>query len=196
MTERILVTGGAGFIGSHLVDALVDKGHQVDVIDNLEPQVHKAKPGYLNRKAAYAFADVRDEKALAKLLKDAEAVVHLAAMVGVGQSMYQVTRYVEANVMGTAKLLQALVDDRHDVKKLLVASSMSIYGEGAYACPYRRFTSSLAWSRSYVARRKARRAPSIPAPSPALAGRDAWSGAHPEGLYVQESVHMFGKLDI
>ena len=135
MTERILVTGGAGFIGSHLVDALVENGHQVDVIDNLEPQVHKAKPGYLNPKATYAFADVRDEEALGKLLKDAEAVVHLAAMVGVGQSMYQVTRYVEANVMGTARLLQALVDDRHDVKKLLVASSMSIYGEGAYACP-------------------------------------------------------------
>ena len=135
MTKRILVTGGAGFIGSHLVDALVAQGHRVDVIDNLEPQVHKATPDYLNAKAHYAFKDVRDPALFDGALADVEVVVHLAAMVGVGQSMYQVTRYVDANVGGTARLLQALVEGKHGVKKLLVASSMSIYGEGAYTCP-------------------------------------------------------------
>ncbi len=135
MTKRILVTGGAGFIGSHLVDALVAQGHRVDVIDNLEPQVHKEKPDYLNPKAHYAFKDVRDPDLFDGAFADVEVVVHLAAMVGVGQSMYQVTRYVDANVGGTARLLQALVEGKHGVKKLLVASSMSIYGEGAYTCP-------------------------------------------------------------
>src|SRR2546426_591360 len=135
MTKRILVTGGAGFIGSHLVDALVAQGHRVDVIDNLEPQVHKAKPDYLNAKAHYAFQDVRDPDLFDGALGDVEVVVHLAAMVGVGQSMYQVTRYVDANVGGKDRLLQALVEGKHGVKKLLVASSMSIYGEGAYTCP-------------------------------------------------------------
>ena len=134
MTKRILVTGGAGFIGSHLVDELVTCGHDVHVIDNLEPQVHKEKPKYLNPKARYEFEDILQEGVLARAMKDAEVVYHLAAMVGVGQSMYQVTRYVNANVMGTAKLLQVLADGKHGVKKLVVASSMSIYGEGAYAC--------------------------------------------------------------
>lgn len=134
MTKKVLVTGGAGFIGSHLVDELVAKGHEVDVIDNLEPQVHRARPDYLNPKATYRFKDIREDGALPDLVRNADAVFHLAAMVGVGQSMYQVTRYVDANVGGTAKLLQALVDLEHGVKKLVVASSMSIYGEGAYEC--------------------------------------------------------------
>ncbi len=133
-TKQILVTGGAGFIGSHLVDDLVAQGHQVEVVDNLEPQVHKRKPDYLNAKATYHFEDIRKEGVLEPRLRDAEVVVHLAAMVGVGQSMYQVTRYVDANVGGTAKLLQILADGKHGVKKLVVASSMSIYGEGAYRC--------------------------------------------------------------
>jgi len=135
MTKRILVTGGAGFIGSHLVDELVTQGHEVEVIDNLEPQVHKHKPDYLNPKATYHFKDILEDGVLPPFVNEAEVVVHLAAMVGVGQSMYQVTRYVDANVMGTAKLLQVLADGKHSVKKLVVASSMSIYGEGAYECP-------------------------------------------------------------
>ncbi len=133
-TQHILVTGGAGFIGSHLVDALVAQGHAVDVVDNLEPQVHKKAPDYLNPKATYHTEDIRKAGVLEPVLRDAEVVVHLAAMVGVGQSMYQVTRYVDANVGGTAQLLQILADGKHGVKKLLVASSMSIYGEGAYRC--------------------------------------------------------------
>jgi len=130
----VLVTGGAGFIGSHLVDELVAKGHAVTVIDRLEPQVHRTRPDYLNPKAHYEFRDIREDGLLTKALQDVDVVFHLAAMVGVGQSMYQITRYVDANVGGTAKLLQALVDGNRNVKKLIVASSMSIYGEGAYAC--------------------------------------------------------------
>ncbi len=132
---NVLVTGGAGFIGSHLVDELVRLGHAVEVIDNLEPQVHRGKPDYLNPKARYHFKDIREKGVLSNLLRDADAVFHLASMVGVGQSMYQITRYVDTNVGGTAQFLQALVDTDHDVKKFVVASSMSIYGEGAYECP-------------------------------------------------------------
>ena len=102
MTQHVLVTGGAGFIGSHLVDELVQKGHAVDVIDSLEPQVHKTKPGYLNPGATYHFRDIREDGILSDLLPDADIVVHLASMVGVGQSMYQITRYVDANVGRTA----------------------------------------------------------------------------------------------
>ena len=134
MTGRILVTGGAGFIGSHLVDELVRRGNEVTVVDNLEPQVHKRRPDYLNPKATYHFKDIREDGVFSDLLRNADVVFHLAAMVGVGQSMYQITRYVDANVGGTAKLLQALVDVDHDVRKLVVASSMSLYGEGAYEC--------------------------------------------------------------
>lgn len=132
---KILVTGGAGFIGSHLVDKLLEKKHEVVVIDNLEPQVHLGKkPDYLNPKAEYIFRDVRDSKTLVSVLKDAEVVFHQAAAVGVGQSMYEIEKYVDTNVMGTAKLLDLIVNKENSVKKLIVASSMSIYGEGAYEC--------------------------------------------------------------
>lgn len=135
MGKKILVTGGAGFIGSHLVDELVEKGHEVRVYDNLEPQVHDGqKPPYLNRKAEYVFADIRDREALYDALRDVEVIFHEAAAVGVGQSMYQVQKYVDVNTLGTAKLLDILVNEEHDVEKLVVASSMSIYGEGKYEC--------------------------------------------------------------
>ncbi len=135
MEKKILVTGGAGFIGSHLVDELIEGGHEVRVYDNLEPQVHDGKkPAYLNDRAEYVFADIGDRDALCGALGDAEVVFHEAAAVGVGQSMYQVQKYVDVNTLGTAKLLDVLVNEEHDVKKLVVASSMSIYGEGKYAC--------------------------------------------------------------
>jgi len=132
---KILVTGGAGFIGSHTVDKLIELGHDVVVLDNLEEQVHLGKkPDYLNPKAEYIFKDVRDEKTLEDILRNVEVVFHLAAAVGVGQSMYEIEKYVDVNVMGTAKLLDMLVNTEHSVRKLVVASSMSIYGEGAYVC--------------------------------------------------------------
>lgn len=132
---RVLVTGGAGFIGSHLVDALVREGHRVRVLDNFEPQVHgTTAPSYLNAEAEYLKGDVRDPAIVRKALADIEVVFHEAALVGVGQSMYQVERYVSANGLGTAVLLDAIVNERVPLKKLIAASSMSVYGEGQYRC--------------------------------------------------------------
>lgn len=132
---RILVTGGAGFIGSHLVDALVAAGHAVRVLDSLEPQVHEGRrPDYLNAKADYLQGDVRDRATVRTALQGVEVVFHEAAAVGVGQSMYEIEHYVAANVLGTSILLDVLINDRLPLKKLIVASSMSIYGEGQYHC--------------------------------------------------------------
>jgi dTDP-L-rhamnose 4-epimerase len=127
----ILVTGGAGFIGSHLVDELLDHGYDVRVLDALVAQVHGAaeRPQYLSPEAELVVGDVRDAHAVRRALEGVDAVVHLAARVGVGQSMYEIAEYTDANSRGTAVLLQALLD--RPVQKLLVASSMSIYGEGA-----------------------------------------------------------------
>jgi dTDP-L-rhamnose 4-epimerase len=131
---KILVTGGAGFIGSHIVDELIKQGHYVRIFDNLEPQVHAQVPAYLNKDAEFIKGDVRDSLALEKAIKDIDVIFHEAAMVGVGQSMYQIDKYVDVNTHSTAKLLELLVNGEHDVKKLIVASSMSIYGEGAHQC--------------------------------------------------------------
>lgn len=132
---RILVTGGAGFIGSHLVDVLIEKKHEVVVLDNLEKQVHQGKkPDYLNANAKYMFDDVRKDDALKEAIRGVDVIFHDAAAVGVGQSMYEVKKYVDVNTYGTAKLLDVLVNTEHSVRKLIVASSMSIYGEGAYSC--------------------------------------------------------------
>ncbi len=143
MAEKVLVTGGAGFIGSHLVDALLEAGHRVRVYDNLEPQVHGGLrergewPGYLAADCEKVLGDVRDRDALQEALDGIEVIFHEAAVVGVGQSMYEVARYVDVNTRGTAVLLDILANDaaiRGRVRKLIVASSMSIYGEGTYRC--------------------------------------------------------------
>ena len=132
---KILVTGGAGFIGSFIVDELVKKGHFVRIFDSLEPQVHFGNvPAYLNKNAEFIKGDVNDYGALQNALKDIEVVFHKAALVGVGQSMYDIKRYVKENTLGTAMLLDILANKNHDVKKLVVASSMSTYGEGSYKC--------------------------------------------------------------
>ncbi|MGH9465158.1 MAG: NAD-dependent epimerase/dehydratase family protein [Thermoanaerobaculia bacterium] len=135
--HTILVTGGCGFIGSHLVDRLVADGQRVRVIDALEPQVHgDGPPPYLNAGADYTFASLADRGALATVLEGADAIFHLAASVGVGQSMYEIERYVASNTLGTAKLLEYVMNESPSrPAKLVVASSMSVYGEGAYACP-------------------------------------------------------------
>jgi len=144
MSESILVTGGAGFIGSHLVDALVKRGHRVRVFDNLEPQVHGPLreqgrwPDYSSPEAEYLLGDVRDREALRQAMQGMDVIFHQAAMVGVGQSMYEIERYVDVNIRGTAVLLDILANDtsvRHRGRKVVVASSMSIYGEGKYECP-------------------------------------------------------------
>jgi dTDP-L-rhamnose 4-epimerase len=132
MAERILITGGAGFIGCHLARALLDRGYEVRVLDSLVEQVHA---GGGNRNPILAHldfieGDVRDPRAVGRALRGVDRIVHLAAEVGVGQSMYAIDRYVSANDGGTAVLLQQLVE--RPVKRVVVASSMSVYGEGLY----------------------------------------------------------------
>jgi dTDP-L-rhamnose 4-epimerase len=132
---KVLVTGGAGFIGSHLVDGLLRAGHEVRVLDALAAQVHGdggGRPAYLARDAELIEGDVRDRKVLARALAGAEAVFHQAAAVGVGQSMYQIEHYVSANSVGAAVLLEEIAARRDRIRKVVVASSMSLYGEGAY----------------------------------------------------------------
>ena len=133
---NVLVTGGAGFIGSHLVDGLVEKGHRVRVFDMLVPQVHgeNAEPKYVNPAAEFVRGDVCDRAAVDAALEGIDVVFHEAAEVGVGQSMYEIERYVRANDLGTAVVLEAVLARRPQIRKLVVASSMSIYGEGAYSC--------------------------------------------------------------
>ncbi|HUO60833.1 MAG TPA: NAD-dependent epimerase/dehydratase family protein [Candidatus Acidoferrales bacterium] len=135
MKKRILVTGGAGFVGSHTVDALLAAGHEVRVFDNLTPQVHGGKrPEYLARNIELQLGDMRDPIALRRALERVDVVYHFAATVGVGQSMYEIARYMECNTQGTANLLQQILESRVPIEKLIVASSMSIYGEGLYRC--------------------------------------------------------------
>lgn len=133
LNKKILITGGAGFIGSHLADELLENGYEVRVLDNLSEQVHgknNSWPVYLNREVELITGDVRDPKKVQEALKGVHAVFHYAAMVGVGQSMYEIKEYTDVNNIGTAVLLEAL--SKSPVEKLVVASSMSIYGEGLY----------------------------------------------------------------
>jgi len=132
---NILVTGGAGFIGSHLVDALVERGHRVRILDSLVEQVHgDSAPAHLNKNAEFIRGDVCDAATISAALDGIDVVYHEAAEVGVGQSMYEIVRYVKANDLGTAVLLEEMIKRPEQFKKLVVASSMSIYGEGAYRC--------------------------------------------------------------
>jgi len=133
---KVLVTGGAGFIGSHLFDRLVEDGHAVVVLDSLDEQVHRdGPPAYLNADAELLRGDVRDPEAARRALTGVDRVVHLAAAVGVGQSMYEIARYCSVNTVGAATVLEEAAAVRDRLEKLVVASSMSIYGEGLYRCP-------------------------------------------------------------
>jgi dTDP-L-rhamnose 4-epimerase len=135
--RRILITGGAGFIGSHLAGLLLTHGYQVRAFDSLEPQVHGniSRPAYLSLEVELVRGNVLDRDSLISSLDGVDAIFHFAAMVGVGQSQYQIARYTATNVLGTATLLDVLANERHTVRKLVVASSMSIYGEGLYRRP-------------------------------------------------------------
>lgn len=133
MTKTILITGGAGFIGSHVADELLEHGYNVRVLDAMVSQVHgegAKRPDYLAPDAELLTADVRDTEVVREALVGVDAVLHLAALVGVGQSMYELARYTSVNNYGTAVLLEALIEQ--PVERLVVASSMSIYGEGLY----------------------------------------------------------------
>jgi len=132
----VAVIGGAGFIGSHLVDALLEEGYRVRIADNLDSQVHPGglKPKYLNSRAEFLVADVRDPAELQKALSGVDAVFYLAGAVGVGDSMYRIRHYAEANVLGGANLLEILANQKHTIRKVVLASSVTVYGEGKYAC--------------------------------------------------------------
>lgn len=132
---NVLVTGGAGFIGSHLVDSLVENGHPVRILDSLADEVHGgAEPAHLNRDAEFIKGDICDEAKVAAALDGIEVVYHLAAELGLGRSMYEIVRFVRGNDLGTAVLLQEMIKRPSQFRKLVVASSMSIYGEGSYRC--------------------------------------------------------------
>ncbi len=136
MRGTVLITGGAGFIGSHVAAELLRAGYRVRVLDSLVTQVHGEtleRPAYLDKDVELILGDVRNPEILDEALSGVEAVYHFVALVGVGQSMYQIAEYTSVNNLGTAALLERLV--KHPVKKLLVASSMSVYGEGLYQTP-------------------------------------------------------------
>jgi dTDP-L-rhamnose 4-epimerase len=132
-SEQVLITGGAGFIGAHLAQELLDHGYRVRILDNLTEQVHgseRRRPDYLSRDAELMIGDIRDPASVRKALRGVDAVFHLAARVGVGQSMYEMAEYTSVNNFGTSVLLETLIE--RPVRRLIVASSMSVYGEGLY----------------------------------------------------------------
>jgi dTDP-L-rhamnose 4-epimerase len=134
---KVLVTGGAGFIGSHLIDALVERGHEVVAFDNLDAAAHPRPPkwpSYANSHCKYMLGDVRDKEALGKAMNGVEIVFHHAAAVGSGISMIDIRRFVDTNSLGTANVLELAIERRDQIKKLIVASSMTVMGEGTYEC--------------------------------------------------------------
>jgi dTDP-L-rhamnose 4-epimerase len=134
--SRVLVTGGAGFIGSHLVDALLARGDEVRVLDSLDPLAHaESAPAHLDPAAELLVGDLRDRRAVERALGGVDRVFHLGGAVGNGESMMNVRRAVDVNSGGTAELLEAVLARRDQVRRLVVASSMVVYGEGAYLCP-------------------------------------------------------------
>jgi dTDP-L-rhamnose 4-epimerase len=136
--EKILITGGAGFIGSHTTDLLIKDGFKVRILDNFEAQVHgNEKPSYLNPEAELFTGDCTSKEDLLNALKNVDAVIHLAAVTGIGQSMYKPFHYLNTNTVGTSNLYQILIDNpdiRKNLKKIVIASSKTIYGEGTYSC--------------------------------------------------------------
>ncbi len=138
MSKKILITGGAGFIGSHLADTLIDqKGYEITILDILEEQVHGKidhPPDYLNKKVKFFKESVTDYKKLENIVMENDIIFHLAANVGVGQSMYQIQKYIDNNILGLANLLDILVNGKHNIEKVIIASSNTIYGEGKSKC--------------------------------------------------------------
>lgn len=138
--ENILITGGAGFIGSKLTLSLIEKGHKVTVLDNLSKQIHgkdyELSPLYnlIKDKVTFIHGDVRNPSDWRKAIPNQHIIVHLAAETGTGQSMYEINKYVEVNISGTSHLLDYMANEPHQIKKVVVASSRAIYGEGKYKC--------------------------------------------------------------
>ena len=138
---KVLITGGSGFIGSHIALKLVEKGYEVTVLDNLLEQIHgtepdKTSPLYcsIKDKVRFVKGDVRDKALLEQAIENTDYVIHLAAETGTGQSMYEIKRYVDVNIGGTALLLDILTNTKNHVRRVVVAESRAIYGEGKYYC--------------------------------------------------------------
>lgn len=140
MKRKILITGGAGFIGSNLALKLINSGHVVTVLDNLSPQIHGDDPDLsplyvaIKNKVTFIKGTVESKADWLLALDGVDCVVHLAAETGTGQSMYQIKRYSDVNISGSAIFLDLLANEKHNIKKLVIASSRSIYGEGKYSC--------------------------------------------------------------
>lgn len=138
MTKRILITGGAGFIGSHLVDFLIESSkYEVTVFDCLDEQIHgkiDKPPGYLNKNIKFIRGSVNSYEKFEEVVKENDIVFHLAAKVGVGQSMYQISNYIDNNILGTANLFNILVNSEHNIEKVVIASSNTVYGEDKASC--------------------------------------------------------------
>lgn len=138
--KRVLITGGAGFIGSNLALKLLDKGYEVAVLDSLNEQIHGENPeksytyNLIKDKVKFIKGDVNNKEDWKKALDDIDLVVHLAAETGTGQSMYEINKYIDSNIGGTAKLLELLTNEQYKVEKLIVAASRAVYGEGKFEC--------------------------------------------------------------
>jgi dTDP-L-rhamnose 4-epimerase len=133
---RILITGGAGFIGTHCTQVALGSGHSVRLLDNLSPQIHGLEPAFsVPQGAEFQLGDINCRVDVERAIRDVDCVIHLAAETGTGQSMYEIDRYYRVNVQGTALLLDVLANRTHTVANFILASSRSVYGEGAYCCP-------------------------------------------------------------
>lgn len=134
--KKILITGGAGFIGSHIADKLIEQGHFVRILDNLSPQVHPAQqiPEYLNQKAEFILGDIRNKEDVKKALSNVQIIIHLAAFTATGQSMYKQAECTDVNVNGTKNILDVIAENNYNIEKIIYASSRAVYGEGKYSC--------------------------------------------------------------
>lgn len=153
--NNILITGGAGFIGSKIALKLIDKGYSVRVLDNLSPQIHGENtelPQQLKGRVDFIKGDVRNKDDWRKALKGIDQVIHLAAETGTGQSMYEIYKYTDVNINGTANLLDILTNEEHTIKKVVVASSRAIYGEGRYICKEHGFVYPLTREDEYMSK--------------------------------------------
>lgn len=191
--ETVLITGGAGFIGRHVTQRLLHRGYAVRILDPLIEQVHQGqRPADLSAEAELIIGDVRDRAALDRALEGCDAVIHLAAEVGVGQSMYAVERYVSVNDLGTAALFEALMG--RNIRRVVVASSMSIYGEGLYRTAQGRIVEDAARAPRLSAEtgwdpRDETGSPLIPLPTPEWK-RPSLASVYALTKYVQEQLTL------
>jgi len=135
--KNVLITGGAGFIGAHTADLLLRKGYKVRVLDKLDPQIHQSEtifPPYLSSHVEAIKGDVRNLSDVKKALQGIDYVYHFAAQTGVGQSMYELSHYTDTNITGTTTLIEAIIQGKRPIKKLVLSSSRAVYGEGTHSC--------------------------------------------------------------